>query len=159
MSELQYTTLDDAYELKKAHPNDAGYDLTAAQYTVVEPGLHVLIETPFCVSIPEGYVGLVKDRSSMAVGYFYTHAGVIDSGYTGRVKVLLENSKPLTFWQKFLKWLGRNVRYHDWQLMKINPGDRIAQLIVLPVFQGQAIKARSLHHTERGDNGFGSTGK
>ena len=159
MNELKYTTLDDNYELRKSFNDDAGYDLISAWHCEIEPGQTALIPTPFHIAIPSGYVGLIKDRSNMAMKQVYTHAGVIDAGYKGVVKVLLENHNRVTLWQRFRMYLNKPIKWERKQMIIIEPGDRIAQLIVLPIYNGQCTKVKLLLPTKRGDGGFGSTGK
>ena len=82
---------------------------------------------------------MIKDRSSIAVKGLFTHAGVIDSGYTGQIKVLFHNVSATS--------------------IKIENGDKIAQLIPQPVVNFEVQEVDELFKTKRGDNGFGSTGK
>ena len=121
---------------------DAGYDLFAVESVTVKAGERALISTGIHMEIPEGYVGLVKDRSSIAVAGLHTMAGVIDAAYRGEVRVLLLNTNA--------------TDYH------IEAGQKIAQVVVLPAFV-EAVQTvdslEALSTTERGAGGFGSTGK
>ncbi len=121
---------------------DAGYDLYAIAAHSVEPGQRALIDTGLHLEIPAGFVGLVKDRSSVAAAGIHTLAGVIDSSYRGELKILLAN-------------LGSS-RY------QIRAGQKIAQLIVVPAYT-EAIEfvdsLEDLSTSQRGSGGFGSTGE
>jgi dUTP pyrophosphatase len=123
-------------------PGDAGYDIRSNEQRVVQPGEQVLVATGLHVEIPLGYVGIIKDRSSVARAGMRTAAGVIDASYRGEVRVLMENrgTEPFT----------------------INVNDRIVQMLVLPVYAEAAEQVESLEvlsSTERGAGGFGSTGR
>lgn len=121
---------------------DAGYDLFTLEGTTLQPGERQLLSTGLHVEIPDGYVGLVKDRSSTALAGLHNLAGVIDASYRGEVKILVLNvgDAPYT----------------------IEVGQKIAQMVVIPCYT-QSITyvdtVTALASTERGDGGFGSTGK
>ena len=123
----------------KGHPNDAGWDLYANENIEIWPEETKLISTGIAMSLPKGFVGLIWDRSSMGVKGIHRHAGVIDSGYRGEVKVCLHNTTG--------------------ELYKIKSGDRIAQLLIqeIPIFRLHEVE--ELDSTIRGSGGFGSTGK
>ena len=120
---------------------DAGFDLRAGQAMSVPPGAQALVPTGLHLAIPLGFVGIVKDRSSMAVKRIYTHAGVIDASYRGEVKIVLSNSGEEPF--------------------AIEVGAKIAQLIIVPCETAleAAASLDALGDTSRGAGGFGSTGK
>lgn len=122
---------------------DAGFDLASLETFSLDPGESQLVSTGVHFAIPNGWVGIVRDRSSMALRGGTTAAGVIDASYRGEVKVLLRN-------------LGDNV-------LKIEIGERIAQCLFLPHLSGtdcQGVSSlESLGATERGAGGFGSTGR
>ena len=130
---------DSAKPPTKGHMYDAGWDLYAFETISIPAGATVLVSTGIAMSIPKGYAGLIWDRSSVGVKGIHRHAGVIDSEYRGEVKVCLHNTTQET--------------YH------IEKGDRIAQLLIqeVPTFIQHVVK--ELDSTERGDGGFGSTGK
>ena len=122
-----------------AHPGDAGFDLRATESLSIEPGVRALVPTGLRFAIPEGYVGLVWDRSGLAVKHgMHCFAGVIDSGYRGEVKVVLANLGQATF--------------------SVEKGMRIAQMLVQPVVSASLVRVQSLEETTRGEGGFGSTG-
>ena len=126
----------------RAHELDAGYDLHAAEPARLEPGDRASVGTGIAVAIPDGHAGLVLPRSGLAArrGVALVNApGLIDPGYRGELRVLLLNTdraEPFT----------------------IAVGDRIAQLVVVPLAQHELVEATRLDATARGDAGFGSTG-
>lgn len=124
----------------RAHDTDAGYDLYArfdARVMPLPDGL--TIDTGVHVEIPAGYVGFIKSRSGMNINRGLTCEGVIDAGYTGSIAVKLYN--------------------HGQYMKKIAAGDKIAQLVILPIITPDLELVDELEPTERGDNGFGSTGR
>lgn len=125
---------------RKAHKTDAGYDLVSVADIAIKPGALVLVPTGFHWAISSGYVGLIWPRSGMSVKRrLTTDAGVIDAGFRGEVMVALKNESS------------------DVQL--IEAGERIAQMLVMPVATGTLVEVKDLPDTSRGDNGFGSTGR
>jgi len=126
-------------QFKKAHPADAGYDILANSAGSVMPLSSQLISTGLQVAIPRGYVGIIKARSGLSVKHgLDVGAGVVDSGYTGEVKVLLRNTTD--------KWFDYYV------------GTKIAQMVIIPICPFNVYKVDNLEETPRGDNGFNSTG-
>lgn len=126
-----------AYKPLKAHQNDAGFDISCREDQVLEPNVANTIDTGVHILIPEGYVGLVCPRSSFNVKGISTPIGVVDAGYTGSIRVVLE----------------------PFNLTKIFKGNRIAQLVILPLPQFNLIEGNVTKlKTERGCNGFGSSG-
>ena len=123
----------------KGHVNDAGWDLYSSEGVSIPAGATVLVSTGISIAVPKEHVALIWDRSSMGVKGVHRHAGVIDSGYRGEVKVCLHNTTK--------------DPYH------IERGDRIAQMLIqeAPNFIQHVV--RELDSTDRGDGGFGSTGK
>jgi dUTP diphosphatase len=118
----------------------AGADLRAHEALDLLPGARAAIPTGVHLQIPPGHVGLVWPRSGLAVRHgIDTLAGVIDSDYRGEVRVVLVN--------------------HGAEAFRIEPGDRIAQLLVQRVERVAFARAESLDETARGEGGFGSTGK
>ncbi len=123
-----------------AHPGDAGADLRSAVEEIVPARGRKLVATGIRIKLPPGCVGLVWPRSGLAVKQgLDCGAGVIDAGYRGEVKVLLFN--------------------HTDSDHRVQPGDRIAQLLVQKVERVQFVPVDSLEDSDRGDNGFGSTGQ
>ena len=126
----------------RAHDHDAGYDLRAAEPATLGPGERASVGTGIAVEIPEGHAGLVLPRSGLAArhGIALVNApGLIDAGYRGEVRVLLLNT-------------DRDKGF------EIEPGDRIAQLVVVDLPEVEFAEADSLSETVRGAGGFGSSG-
>jgi dUTP pyrophosphatase len=101
-------------------------------------GSAVIIDTGVHIEIPQGYVGFIKSKSGLNVKNDLTATGVVDAGYTGSIVVKLYNH-------------GRYIK-------KFNSGDKLTQIVILPIFTPDLELVDSLDKTERGDNGFGSTG-
>jgi dUTP pyrophosphatase len=122
-----------------AHPGDAGMDLFSNEEAVIRPHERKLISTGLAMAIPEGFVGLIWDRSGIASKHgLKTMAGVVDSNYRGEVKILMHNLSPEEF--------------------KVEKGMRIAQMLVQPIAVKGIQEVDDLEETNRGDSGFGSTG-
>ncbi len=124
-----------------AKKGDAGLDLRSTVTTAVHPKQVVMVGSGLSVEIPKGYFGLVAPRSSIATLHNVTLAntpGVIDSGYRGEIMLPLYNAGNETY--------------------MVKKGDRLAQLIIIPYEECVCIESDSLVETERGANGFGSTG-
>lgn len=124
-----------------AKPGDAGLDLSAAAPATLAPGERRLVPTGLAVAIPEGHAGFVLPRSGLAMqkGVTVLNApGLIDSGYRGELKVLLIN--------------------HGADAVGIERGERIAQLVIQPVAQARLLEVERLPDSDRGADGFGSTG-
>jgi len=119
----------------------AGFDLAPADDWTIEPGGTAIVGTGIRVSIPAGHVGLIRDRSSLHTNLLMTLAGVIDSDYTGEIKIVLHNFHPT---------LARS--FHR--------GDRLAQLVVVPCLTAHkhVVDLDDTKRGDRGDRGFGSTG-
>jgi dUTP pyrophosphatase len=140
MNELTFFSAHDPGIQAPARQHDAGYDLVIDTDVCLPAKALTPIPLDLFVAIPDGHVGMIKDRSGMARGGIHVFGGVIDSGYRGRVTVLLYNTTE------------RNHR--------IGEGDRIAQLLIVPIATPTLVRVDSvadLGHTERGANGFGST--
>ena len=126
---------------RHARPGDAGIDLHARETADLAPGERRAIPTGIAVAVPEGYVGLVAPRSGLAIrsGLSIVNTpGILDSGYRGEIAVILIN-------------LGSEA-------VHISRGDRIAQLVVVPVATIEFEVVEQLEESERGAGGFGSTG-
>ena len=129
----------EAYLPEKAHSSDAGFDLRTREEKTVPARGNAIFDTGVHMAIPNGFVGFLKSKSGLNVKYNLTGTGVIDAGYTGSICVKLYNHSdtPYTF----------------------NKGDKIIQIVILPIFTGNCELVESLEDTERGEGGFGSTGK
>lgn len=133
-------TLDmGAYIPTRAHPTDAGLDLRSPNDFVIPPGGSVTIDTGVHVQLPANTVGLLKSKSGLNVKHGIVSEGVIDVGYTGSIHVKLYNNS--------------GSRY------KGKTGDKITQLLVVPCLFPDIEVVAELEDTERGANGFGSTGR
>lgn len=123
-----------------AHAEDAGMDFFTNEEYSLKPNERHLFTTGVQIAIPEGYVGLIWDKSGLAVhNGIKTMAGVIDSGYRGEIKILLINLSEKIF--------------------KVEKYSKIAQLIIQKKETLKIEETNNLNSTERGKNGFGSTGK
>lgn len=127
-----------AYMPERAHSADAGLDLRATESTWIYSGEHHIFDTGVHVAIPEGCVGMLTSKSGlMAKGL--TNRGTIDSEYTGSIRVILYN--------------------HGAEAYPVKAGDKISQLVILPILTPELEQVDSLEETERGNGGFGSTGR
>jgi dUTP pyrophosphatase len=127
----------------QAHEGDAGYDLHAAEAVTIAPGERASVGTGIAVAIPAGQAGLVVPRSGLAArhGISVVNApGLIDSGYRGELRVLLLNTDRA-------------------EPFSVEPGDRIAQLVLVDVETPELEEVVELDETARGAGGFGSTGR
>ncbi|MDT3331353.1 MULTISPECIES: dUTP diphosphatase [Microbacterium] len=125
-----------------AHPGDAGADLVSTEQVRLAPGQRALIGTGVRIALPDGYVAFVVPRSGLAAKHGITvvnSPGTVDAGYRGEIKVTLLNTDAA-------------------EAFDIAPGDRIAQLIVMPVSRATFLPVDALPDSVRGDGGFGSTG-
>lgn len=125
-----------------AHPGDAGADLVASEALVLEPGERATVGTGVSIALPDGFVAFVVPRSGLAAKHGITivnSPGTVDAGYRGEIRVTLLNTDT-------------RVAY------PVAVGDRIAQLIVMPVSRATFIPVSTLPGSHRGDAGFGSTG-
>jgi len=132
---------DDAIVPERAYAGDAGLDLSACERVELAPGERALVATGLAVAIPEGYAGFVQPRSGLAVRHGLTvvnSPGLVDSGYRGELRVVLLNTDAR---QPFL----------------VEPGMRIAQLVVLPIPELELVEVEELPASERGVRGFGSS--
>lgn len=131
--------VDSATLPTRAHPDDAGLDLYALEDGVLPAGGGVLARTGIAMALPANSVGLVADRSSLAKKGVKTAGGVIDAGYRGEIQIVLRNLTP--------------------DEIRFGRGERIAQLLILPCLTPAVVETASLDETNRGEQGFGSTGK
>lgn len=143
-----------------AKPGDAGMDLTAVSMKIDEYG-NICYGTGLAFEIPEGYVGLVFPRSSNCKkGVILTNCvGVIDSGYRGEVSFKF---RPLPLMASRLETTSKTAWFdEDWRNIRLSfkVGDRIGQIIIMPYPQIEFEEVDELSETERGDQGYGSSGK
>jgi dUTP pyrophosphatase len=134
---------DNAVLPTRAHEGDAGLDLYACEAAHIGPGERWGVGTGIAVEIPDGHAGLVLPRSGLARDHgisLVNAPGLIDAGYRGELRVLLLNNDPA-------------------DIFRISVGDRIAQLVLVPVAIAAAVEAPALAESARGEGGFGSSGR
>jgi dUTP pyrophosphatase len=132
---------EDAVVPERAYSGDAGLDLAACERVELPPGERALVGTGLAIAIPEGYAGYVQPRSGLAAQHGITivnSPGLVDSGYRGELRVILLNTD-----------LG--------ETFVVEPGMRIAQLVIVPVPEVEPVVVDELPESERGVRGFGSS--
>ena len=132
---------EDAHLPHQAYEGDAGFDLAACEHVVLEPGERAVVATGIAVEIPHGYAGFVQPRSGLAARHgvgVVNSPGLIDSGYRGEIKIVLINT-------------DRDEAF------VVDPGMRIAQLVIAPVAAVRMVEVEELAVSERGARGFGSS--
>ena len=125
----------------RAYEGDAGLDLASCERVVLEPGGRATVGTGLAVAVPDGYAGFVQPRSGLAARHGITIVnapGLVDSGYRGEVRVVLLNTDAR---EPFV----------------VEPGMRIAQLVVVPIASVEPVETEELPESERGVRGFGSS--
>lgn len=130
----------------KSRKTDAGYDLYADEDIAIYPEDTKLISTGIAFAIPDGYAGLIWDRSGLGTKGVHRHAGVVDSSYRGEVKVALYNAR------------AGHIDFTD-NMYFISRGDRIAQILFQKVPHFDLVETEELDETDRGSSGFGSSGR
>ena len=123
----------------RAHSTDAGLDLYATEDQIVPAKESAIFNTGVHIELPQNTVGFLKSKSGLNVKHGISSEGVIDVGYTGSIVVKLYN--------------------HSGYDYKVNRGDKISQLVILPILTPELELVDSLEDTERGAGGFGSTGR
>lgn len=137
--EIKVVLGKDAYMPEKAHEADAGFDIRTPSKVIIPAKSSGIIPTGVHVEIPFGYVGFLKSKSGLNVKSGILSEGVIDSGYTGGIVAKLYN--------------------HSDKEKVFEKGDKITQLVILPIPNIEMVQVESLEDTERGNNGFGSSGR
>jgi dUTP pyrophosphatase len=142
--ELRVSRLDGKATLPtRAHEGDAGLDLYACETAHIGPGERWSVGTGIAVEIPEAHAGLVLPRSGLAREHgiaLVNSPGLIDAGYRGEIRVLLLNTDPA-------------------DTFRVEPGDRIAQLVIAPIALAEPVEVEALAESARGEGGFGSSGR
>ena len=123
----------------RAHSTDAGLDIYSREDAIVPAQESTIFDTGVHIELPEGTVGMLKSKSGLNVKHGIVSEGVIDVGYTGSIRVKLYNHSGFDY--------------------KVKAGDKISQLVILPILTPTPYLVDSLDATERGDNGFGSSGR
>jgi dUTP pyrophosphatase len=132
---------DDAVMPARAYAGDAGLDLAACERHELAPGERALVGTGLAVAVPEGYAAFVQPRSGLAARHGLTIVntpGLVDSGYRGEIRVALLNTDRR-------------------EAFVVEPGMRIAQLVVVPIPELEPVEVEELPESERGVRGFGSS--
>lgn len=139
--EIKVTLDESATMPTKAHASDAGYDLYMPnKIGILKAKSNLTIDTGVHMLIPDGYVGMIKSKSGLNVKYGIRAEGVIDAGYTGSIVVKLYNDS------------------NDEHIFE--SGDKLTQLVIIPIPETQLVQVESFDtETDRGENGFGSTGR
>jgi dUTP pyrophosphatase len=133
---------DDAVVPARAYAGDAGLDLVACERIELGPGERGIVPTGLAVAIPDGYAGFVLRRSGLAAKHGVTvlnAPGLVDSGYRGELRVILLNTDK-----------------HE--IFVVEPGTRVAQLVLVPIALAEPHEVEALPESERGEEGFGSSG-
>lgn len=123
----------------RAHETDAGLDIYSREEQIVPAKESAIFDTGVHIELPIGTVGMLKSKSGLNVKHGIVSEGVIDVGYTGSIVVKLYNHSGFDY--------------------RVKAGDKISQLVILPVLTPTPYLVESLEETERGDNGFGSSGR
>lgn len=140
MNDVVKVMLDEGAKMPtKAHETDAGFDLYAKESQRVIAFGDAVFDTGVHIELPPKSVGFLKSKSGLNVKHGITSEGVIDVGYTGSIKVKLYNHSGIDYF--------------------VNAGDKISQLVILPILTPTLEVTDSFEATERGDNGFGSSGR
>lgn len=131
--------LDKGARITKAYKTDAGYDLYAMESAIIPAKGDRVFDTGVHIELPEGTMGLVFSKSGLNFKHGITSEGIIDSGYSGTIKAKLYNNSMLPY--------------------AVRAGDKITQLIILPIITAELEIVDEFEETARGNNGFGSSGK
>lgn len=139
MKKVKIKLDEGAYMPERAYEYDAGYDLRSPIKTRLYAGQAVVIDTGVHIAIPHGHVGMLKSKSGLNVKHDIVGEGVVDSSYTGSIHVKLYN--------------------HGMESYVIEIGDKISQLVIMPIITPELVVVDELDETDRGDKGFGSSGR
>lgn len=131
--------LDGAKIPTRAHETDAGLDLYARETAIIYAKENHIFDTGVHIELPKNTVGFLKSRSGLYMNHGITSEGVVDEGYVGSIRVNLVNHSDTPY--------------------VVNKGDKISQLVIIPILKPELEIVDSLEDTERGENGFGSSGK
>lgn len=137
--DIKVMLTDGGHMPTKAHEDDAGWDLYALEPARIRPGRAAVFHTGVHIELPHGTVGLIMSRSGLNINNGLQCEGVIDSGYCGEIRVKLYN--------------------HGRHKVDILAGQRIAQLLIMPLTAATLVDSYSITGGDRGNNGFGSSGK
>jgi len=155
----------DAQIPKHAKSGDAGMDLCTMESAILKPGETKMVGTGIAVEIPNGFVGLVFPRSGLgSKGVNLSNCvGVIDSSYRGEIKAPLHNNHPSNVLRNVVpskgKWEEARPFYNYDGEMVVRKGERVCQLVIVPYMTCECVEVDELSDSERGEGGFGSTGR
>lgn len=128
-----------AYMPTRAYEKDAGLDLRSREKVIIYAGQSAVFDTGVHIELPHDTVGFLKSKSGLYMKHGITSDGTIDEGYTGSIRVKLHN--------------------HSETQYMVNVGDKISQLVIQPILKPELELVDSLEETDRGSNGFGSSGR
>lgn len=137
--QVKYVMLNDVKPPTKAHDDDAGFDIYSADRYYISSQQTAVVKTGLAFEIPKGWHMQIHTRSSYGAQGLRCHLGIVDAGYRGEVKVIIQN--------------------HTFQDMIINKGDKFCQVLFVPTPRVGLIKVDKLEDSDRGEAGFGSSGK
>ncbi|OEK70209.1 dUTP pyrophosphatase [Staphylococcus equorum] len=164
---------DNATKPKRTDDESAGYDIYAAETVILEPQQKALVATDLAVNIPKGYVGLLTSRSGVSSKtHLVVETGKIDAGFQGHMKINVKNdmdisnvapTKAVLNGERAYSLLdvsGERIGFStNMNCYKINKGDRLAQLVIVPIWTPELVPVKEFsNETARGEKGFGSSG-
>ena len=162
---LEIKLLSDNATMPKRDRLDAGYDIYSAETVILEPQEKLVIKTDVAVNIPEGYVGLLTSRSGVSSKtHLVIETGKIDAGYQGNLGINIKNDRQdFVIDSDVYQDIEGEMHYTDKTLdagtYKINKGDKLAQLVIVPIWTPELKEVEEFRsESERGEQGFGSTG-
>lgn len=164
-NQLEIKLLSDDATLPTRDRLDAGYDIYSAETVILEPQEKAVIKTDVAVNIPEGYVGLLTSRSGVSSKtHLVIETGKIDAGYQGNLGINIKNgfvdcTSVVNNYKNIKNEPHYTDAWHKRDTYKINKGDKLAQLVIVPIWTPELKQVDEFHtESERGSNGFGSTG-
>lgn len=151
----------------KAHPTDSGFDIFADEDVIIEPGETAVIKTGIAIALPPNHEAQIRPKSGVtSKTKLRVQLGTVDEPYRGEIGVIVDNVSidwvRDDFWTKFIRLLkGKEAAPNDLIMngsFKVSKGDKIAQMVIAPVAHPEVVEVDELNETDRGENGFGSTG-
>lgn len=177
VNQLEIKLLSDNAKMPTRDRLDAGYDIYSAETLILEPQEKAVIKTDIAVNIPEGYVGLLTSRSGVSSKtHLVIETGKIDAGYQGNLGINIKDDYVSLeeYDQAKINEVDGGIKYpvydisnqpiyhsqkYDYPIYQINKGDKLAQLVIVPIWTPELKQVDEFHtESERGSNGFGSTG-
>lgn len=164
-NQLEIKLLSENATMPKRDRLDAGYDIYSAETVILEPQEKAVIKTDVAVNIPEGYVGLLTSRSGVSSKtHLVIETGKIDAGYQGNLGINIKNDRQdFVIDSDVYQDIEGEIHYTDKTLdagtYKINKGDKLAQIVIVPIWTPELKEVEEFSsESERGEQGFGSTG-